>query len=78
MLIATMCVPGYPAWFNVIYADDQAVYSIQLGDDYREGDVVSLYNSLQSNITCGHGFGRSAATPDSINLTSIDSFFGSE
>ncbi|KAH3872934.1 hypothetical protein DPMN_036157 [Dreissena polymorpha] len=44
-------------------------------------EVIGVFKAstfLQSNITCGHGFGRSAATPDSINLTSIDSFFGSE
>ncbi|KAH3862702.1 hypothetical protein DPMN_025675 [Dreissena polymorpha] len=33
-------VPGFPAWFNVVYADDPAVYSVQLGEDYREEDVL--------------------------------------
>lgn len=33
-------VPGFPSWFNVVYDDDPAVYTSQLGEEYKEGDVV--------------------------------------
>ena len=32
-------VPGFPAWYNVIYEDDDAVYSYRLIDDYKEGNI---------------------------------------
>ena len=32
-------VPGYSAWFNMVYEGDQAVYSYQLMSDYSKGDV---------------------------------------
>ncbi|WAQ97352.1 hypothetical protein MAR_030042 [Mya arenaria] len=32
--------PGIPAWFNVTYEDDIAVYAVELTRDYKAGDVV--------------------------------------
>ena len=32
-------VPGFPSWFNVIYENDESVYSYRLIDDYKDGNV---------------------------------------
>ncbi|XP_006822212.1 spindlin-3-like [Saccoglossus kowalevskii] len=38
-------VPGYGEWFNIVYDDDQAVYTYKLLDDYRDGDLKILVSS---------------------------------
>ena len=30
-------VPGYPDWFNILYDDDEAIYSYRLLDDMADG-----------------------------------------
>ncbi len=35
-------VPGYPAWYNIIYDGSPTVYSYPLQDDYRKKDLVLL------------------------------------
>jgi E1A/CREB-binding protein len=35
-------VPGFPAWYNITYEGDDAVYSFRLVDDYRTGDLEIL------------------------------------
>lgn len=32
-------VPGFPQWFNIVYDDDEAVYTYKLIDDYKEGNL---------------------------------------
>ena len=32
-------VPGFPEWFNIVYEDDDAVYSYRLVDDYRQNNL---------------------------------------
>lgn len=32
-------VPGYPAWYNIVYIGDEAVYTYQLMKDYKEGGL---------------------------------------
>ena len=32
-------VPGFPEWFNIVYKDDDAVYSYRLVDDYRQNNL---------------------------------------
>ena len=31
-------VPGYPAWYNVVYEGDNSVYTYQLWEDLAAGD----------------------------------------
>lgn len=33
-------VPGFLAWFNVVYDDDQSVYTSKLDEEYKEEDVI--------------------------------------
>ena len=35
-------VPGYPAWYNVVYENDESVYSYQLRTDLEVGDLSIL------------------------------------
>ena len=35
-------VPGYPAWYNVVYDNDDSVYSYQLRTDLEAGDLTIL------------------------------------
>ena len=32
-------VPGFPAWYNILYDGDEAIYSYKLQQDYRDGDL---------------------------------------
>lgn len=42
MLCFGQQVPGYPAWFNLVYDGDQAVYTFTLEPDLRDGDLEML------------------------------------
>ena len=33
-------VPGYPAWYNVVYEGDTNVYTYQLREDLATGDLI--------------------------------------
>ena len=33
-------VPGYPAWYNCVYTNDDAVYVYKLEDDFKAGDLI--------------------------------------
>ena len=33
-------VPGYPAWYNVVYDGDDSVYTYQLREDLDAGDLI--------------------------------------
>ena len=33
-------VPGYPAWYNVVYEGDNSVYTYQLREDLAAGDLI--------------------------------------
>ena len=33
-------VPGYPAWYNVVYEGDNSVYTYQLWEDLAAGDLI--------------------------------------
>ena len=35
-------VPGYQAWYNVVYENDESVYSYQLRTDLEVGDLGIL------------------------------------
>ena len=32
-------VPGFPDWFNIVYDNDDAVYSYRLVEDYQDGNL---------------------------------------
>lgn len=32
-------VPGYPSWYNIMYEDDDAIYTFELLTDWREGNL---------------------------------------
>jgi len=36
--------PGFPAWFNVVYDGDDAVYTYKLVDDYKEDNLAIVEN----------------------------------
>ncbi|KAL5017913.1 hypothetical protein ScPMuIL_003635 [Solemya velum] len=57
-------VPGYPSWYNIVYREDDAVYTYQLLQDWRKGDLQRVCE--QKSITKFFASGSDDAKKDSV------------
>ena len=42
LLCLQLQVPGYPAWFDVKYEEDEALYAVELVKDYQAGEAIII------------------------------------
>ena len=42
LLCLQLQVPGFPAWFNIKYEEDEALYAVELVKDYQAGEAIII------------------------------------